>query len=293
MTAPGYVSGMASTALVTGANRGIGREVARGLARAGWSVVLACRDPERAEGAVEALRAEAGHERVWHVVVDLTDPDAVDRAASTVIEHTARLDAVIANAGLAPVGLERTGLGVERGWHASHLGHVQLVDRLLPLLRASTPARIVALAGLYNRRGTLRLDDLGWTERPWRWAQAAADTQLARVMWVRELSEHLDGTGVTVNAVHPGAVRTGFPDDLSPAMRALAEALARIAFVEPEVGARPVLRLVLDPPSVTGRWFRKGHVGRPHPLVDDGSARRALWDASFRLLNRPAGPPTA
>lgn len=280
---------MPPVALITGANAGLGFATAKALARADWTVWLLCRDPGRAAAARATIRGAAGHDRVHTVIADLAAPDQVAAAIARVREGTARLDALVANAGLMPTTLQLSGLGVELGWHASHLGHVQLALGLLPLLRASAPARIVHLAGLYHRRGTLRLDDLAWEDRPWSAGQAGADVQLARVLFAVELAERLKGSGVTSNAVHPGAVRTGAQDAAPWWARLLIATVMRPAFVSADVGARTVVRLVTDPDLATtsGAWFRRFTEAPVHALARAPAARGALWDKDLELLGLP------
>lgn len=273
--------------VVTGANRGLGLAIAEGLARDGATVVLACRSAERGEQAAAQVRIQAGHDRVHAMVCDLADPSSVDRFADAFLERFERLDVLVNNAGLMLLEHEQSALGVELGWHASYLGHFQLTLRLREILERSAPARVVNLAGLYNRRGTLRLDDLGWEDRTWDWAQAGADTQLARVLFTAELAERLEGTGVTANAVHPGAVRTHAQDALPLHIRLLVDTLMWVAFVSPRRGARTVLRVAEDPDlhEVSGRWYRRYREAEPNPLVHDALSRAALWEHSTALLH--------
>ncbi|MCA9566723.1 MAG: SDR family NAD(P)-dependent oxidoreductase [Myxococcales bacterium] len=274
------------TALVTGANRGLGRATAEGLARDGATVILACRDAERGEDAALEIREATGNTRVHAVPCDLEDPGSVDRCAESVLSRFPALHVVVANAGLTLLEREITGLDVERGWHAGYLGHFQLVSRLRERLVASAPARVVVLAGLYHRKGELRLDDLDWIERAWDWGQASADVQLARVMFAKELAVRLGSQGVTPVSVHPGAVRTHAQDVLPPHLRLLVDTVMRVAFVSPERGARTVLRLAEDEDLApfAGAWFRRYHPAATHPAVDDPEARAALWEASERLV---------
>jgi NAD(P)-dependent dehydrogenase (short-subunit alcohol dehydrogenase family) len=272
--------------VVTGANRGLGRAIAEGLARDGATVLLACRSPERGAEARAQVREAAGHDRVHFLPCDLVEPGSVQAFAQEVQRRFGRVDVLVNNAGLTPVEHALSPLGVELGWHASYLGHYQLTRLLLPTLQRSAPARVVNLAGLYQRRGTLVLDDLAWEARDWDWGQAGADTQLARVVFTIELARRLHGTGVTANAVHPGAVRTHAQDALPAHLRLLANTVMRIAFVSPPRGARTVLRLAEDPDlaEVSGRWYRRYHPAEPNPLALDPVAGLALWERSAALL---------
>jgi len=275
--------------IVTGANRGLGLATAEGLARDGATVVLACRDAHRGFEAEATVRAAAQHDRVHFLSCDLADPHSVDSFVHTFSQQFDRLDVFVGNAGVTLPDLHRSALDVEVGWHVGYLGHYQLLRRLLPTLQASSPARIVLLAGLYHQRGQLTLDDLGWAHRPWDWAQAGSNSQLAKVLLAYELADRLAGTGVTVAAVHPGAVRTHTQDVLPWHLRLLADTVLRPAFVSPRRGARTVLRLAEDEALEDGRgyWFRRYHEAEPHPMAHDAAARRALWNVSADLLGLP------
>lgn len=277
------------TCLITGATSGLGRATAEALARAGDTLLLPCRDPAAAARVEAELRSAGGHQRVHMLPCDLARPATVDAAAAAVLGRLDHLDLLILNAGATPLERSLSPVGVELGWHTSYLGHFQLLQRLLPALGRGS--RVIVLAGMYQARGQLRLDDLDWRERPWSWSQAAYDTQLARVLFTLEAAAHLRDRGVTVNAVHPGAVRTRAQDVLPWPTRLLVDTLMRFVFVSPARGAQTVLRLADDPAlaEVTGTWFRRFQRSEPHPLVHDADARRALWDRSLALL---AGGPT-
>ena len=240
----------AEVCVVTGANRGLGLAIAEGLARGGATVVLACRDPDRGAEAAAGVGEAAGHDRVFSLLCDLADPTSVDAFATEVMERFDRIDVLVNNAGLSPLDRRVSALGVELGWHISHLGHYQLTRRLIPRLVRSAPARIITLAGQYQRRGELRLDDLGWRRRPWDWGQAAADAQLARVLFTVGCAARLADTGVTANAVHPGAVRTRAQDVFPAHVRLLLATVLRPVFVSPRRGAKTVLRLAEDSRAV-------------------------------------------
>jgi len=272
--------------VVTGANRGLGFATAEGLARDGATVVVACRNMAKGEEAAERVRAAAGHERVEALPLDLAEPASVEGFVAALGARYDRVDVLVNNAGITLLDRQLSCLGVELGWHVQYLGHYQLTRRLLPLLTAGAPARVIHLAGMYQSKGQLVLDDLDWSRRPWDWGQAGADAQLARVMFSAELAARLRGTGVTVNAVHPGAVRTHAQDVLPLHLRILIDTVMRVAFVAPARGARTVLRLAEDEDlaDTTGRWFRRYRVQEPHPLCHDAQARQALWAKSAELL---------
>jgi NAD(P)-dependent dehydrogenase (short-subunit alcohol dehydrogenase family) len=272
------------TCLITGATSGLGRATAEVLAGAGDTLLLPCRDPAAATRVEAELRSAAGHLRIHTLPCDLARPATVDATSAAVLERFDHLDLLILNAGATPLERSLSPAGVELGWHTSYLGHFQLLQRLMPALGRGS--RVIVLAGMYQAYGQLRLDDLDWHERPWSWSQAAYDTQLARVLFTVEAAARLRDRGVTVNAVHPGAVRTRAQDVLPWPTRLLVDTLMGFVFASPARGAQTILRLADDPAlaEVTGVWFRRFQPSAPHPLVQDAGARRALWDRSLELL---------
>ena len=272
--------------IVTGANRGLGLATAEGLARDGATVVLACRDAGRGAAAEAHVRAEAGHDRVCAMICDLADPESVEAFVVAFRERFDRLDVLVNNAGFTSMERRRSELGLELGWHVGYLGHFQLTDAASGHARLQRAGPGPVPRWLYQSHGSLDLADLGWRERDWDWSQAGCDSQLAKVLYTVELAERLAETGVTVNAVHPGAVRTQAQDVMPWHVRLLIDTVMRVAFVSPRRGARTVLRLAEDPDlaDVTGKWFRRYHPGEPHALAADPSAREALWARSEQLL---------
>jgi NAD(P)-dependent dehydrogenase (short-subunit alcohol dehydrogenase family) len=139
---------------------------------------------------------------------------------------------------------------------------------------------VVNLAGMYHRRGVIDVGDLDWERRPWDRAAANAAVQLARVMFTFELARRFPE--ITANAVHPGAVLTEALKQAPFALRVLAHTLARPAFVKPDQGAAPVVRLADDPAleGITGRWFDRYTDAEPAAAALDPDLRVRLWAAA-------------
>jgi NAD(P)-dependent dehydrogenase (short-subunit alcohol dehydrogenase family) len=271
-------------ALVTGATAGIGHATATALAAQGWSVIVAGRNREKAERTVQSIRSGTGSDAVQYVLGDFSDLDQVRAMAAAVQEQTERLDVLVNNAGAFYNARLDTPYGVERTFIVNYLAPFTLTHLLLPALRASAPARIVNVSSEAHRSGRLDLDDLGF-ERRYMGFKAYARSKLALVIWSHELARCLEGTGVTVNALHPGHVATSI-FKVQPAWvgRIVQRVMARFSERPEEAAARVVyLATSAEVEGATGKYFVKGSAVESAPLSYDEEAARRLWQASERL----------
>ncbi len=185
--------------LITGANAGIGKETAVGLARMGATVVMTSRDAGRGAEALADVRSRSGSTEVELFPLDLAELASVRACATEVLERHQRLDVLVDNAGLVMAERTVTHEGFETTFGVNHLGHFYLTNLLLDRLRASAPARVVVVASQAHKmvRGGLDFDDLQ-SLRHYRGFDAYSKSKLANLYFTRELARHLAGTGVTV-----------------------------------------------------------------------------------------------
>ena len=249
------------TALVTGANSGLGYETSLALARKGAEVVLAVRDVGKGLKAADLIRREVPRARLSVEQLDLAALDSVTAFAERWGARPVHL--LIANAGVMAVPVRReTADGFELQLATNFLGHFALAGRLLPALRAGS-ARVVALSSLAHLTGRIDLADLqgGRGYKPWK---AYGQSKLAMLIWALELQRRSErgGWGVTALAAHPGYARTALQTtgpSLGKPMPAVAKAVIRL--VEPVIshsaaaGALPVLRAATDPDAGGGAYF--------------------------------------
>lgn len=274
--------------VVTGANTGIGKQTALELAEAGATVVLACRDTTKGEAAAGEIRVETGNERVAAMELDLASFGSIRRFASDFLERYDRLDVLVNNAGLVLTDRTETEEGFETTFGVNHLGHFLLTDLLLDRLQASAPSRIVNVAsGAHkNARRGLDFDDLQ-SERRYSGFAVYSKSKLANVLYTRELARRLDGTGVTVNALHPGFVASEFAQggDTNP-LYALGTRLARPFAISVERGARTSVYLASSPEvaGVSGSYFFKCRPASVSAAARDDDEARRLWEESERLV---------
>jgi NAD(P)-dependent dehydrogenase (short-subunit alcohol dehydrogenase family) len=274
--------------VVTGANTGIGKETAYGLAALGATVVLACRNAERAAGALDELRRRGPAGELDAVTLDLADLASVVACAEELTGRFGRLDVLVNNAGGIWSSRQVTAQGFEQTFGVNHLGPFLLTRLLLARLVASAPSRVVNLTSVGHHFAPLgmRFDDLQ-SEKVYVSLEAYARSKLANLLFTRELARRLAGTGVVVHAAHPGAVRSGFgmDGDLG-GVQGVGNRVVRVFEITPEAGARTSVFLASSPQAGTtsgGYWVRRrpGHASRQ---ARSEPAAGRLWQTSEELL---------
>jgi len=273
---------------VTGANAGIGQEVALGLARLGGSVLLLCRRPAEGERVRQMILAGHSDASVAVVPCDVSDFESIRQAAARILRECPRLDVLVHNAGAAFPLRTMTKDGVEATLAVDVVGPFLLTTLLRERLE-STRGRVVALTGIYQRRGTVDIADLHFAHRVYDWMDANNQAQRARWLITSELARR--ASRLIAVSVHPGAVLTAAQTQLPLAVRVLIHTLARPGFVRAEVGAIPVLRLAAHPDieHMSGRFFNRCE---PAPDVADRDLARQVWDACEQMTGEhwPVGP---
>lgn len=275
------------TVLITGANAGIGRETALGLARLGARVIGVSRDRSKGEAAMEYVRRESAGEKVELLCVDLSSMAQVRDLALEVLDRYPRLDVLLHNAGLMQSRRSETGDGFETVFAVNHLAPFLLTRLLLDRLRASAPSRVVVVASRAHGRGRLDVDDLQTVKRTYRGMQVYSASKLANVLFTRELATRLAGSRVTANCLHPGVVRThfGIDGDTGGVFRILL-ALARPFFIDAAKGAVTSIHLASSPAlaATSGEYFVARRAVEPSPQARDRGLGEALWRHSEELL---------
>ncbi len=202
-------------AVVTGANSGLGLETAAGLAAAGAQVVMACRNPAKAEAALAAVRRRVPEARLQLMSLDLSDLGSVRAFAAQCAQQFSQIDLLCNNAGVMALPYQKTRDGFEIQIGTNHFGHFALTGLLLDQLKAAPAARIVTVASVAHR-GTkgFDLEDPQWLKNPYRKNEAYARSKLANLLFTFELSRRLKASGSHVLAVasHPGYSATGIVD---------------------------------------------------------------------------------
>lgn len=272
-------------AIITGANTGIGYETARGLARKGARVILACRDMAKASAAAAAIAAEKPTGSAEAQPLDLSDLESIQRFATSIAATQTRLDLLINNAGVMVPPEGRTRQGFELQFGTNHLGHFALTAQLLPLLRRTAGSRIVVVASNAHRDGRIHFDDLNFERgyKPW---PAYCQSKLANLLFVLELQRRLKAAGanILVTAAHPGWTAT----DLQRSWWIVRKLNPYLA-MKPYDGALPTLRAATDPDALPGEYFGPRYLmemngppvrARLSRRAQDQEAAARLWTTS-------------
>ena len=278
------------TVLITGANSGIGFEASVAIARLGAELVMVARDRRRGEDALAAVRARSASAAVSLLLCDMASLASVRRLAAEYRARHARLDVLVNNAGSVNDQRQTTEDGVERTFAANYLGSFLLTNLLLDLLKASAPARVINVSSIGHRQGTLDFDNLHFQHGGYSVMGAYGRSKLAQILFTRELAERLKGTGVTVTAVHPGAVGTNIWSHAPWFVRPVF-AVLRHFMLSSSAGAEPVVRLATsaDVEGQTGGYYERFRLVEPSTIARDTSVAKRLWIESAKLASLASG----
>lgn len=291
------------TVLVTGANSGLGLASAEVLARRGAAVLMACRNPARAEQARTRVAAMAAGPAPVAIALDLADLASVRKAAAEVDGSVGHLDVLMNNAGVMALPFGHTADGFEMQFGTNHLGHYALTGLLLAALQRSPAPRVVTTSSNLHRRGRNRWDDPNHEHSPYRKWPAYGQTKLANLLFMRELGRRAAeaGSPLVSAAAHPGYASTHLQGTSAEAggsgvgarvMGALMATGIAIAGQPAEAGALPQLYAATMPDVASGAYFGPGGPfemrGGPKPVGMSGAARddeaaRTLWARSEEL----------
>jgi NAD(P)-dependent dehydrogenase (short-subunit alcohol dehydrogenase family) len=271
------------TVIVTGANAGVGRATALGLARLGATVIMLCRSRERGEEAQEFVRRESGNDAVELAVADLASQASIHAFAKEFLNRHELLHVLVNNAAVILPDRTLTVDGIETQFAVNHLAPFLLTHLLYPRLRRSTPGRVVNVSSGMHRRTGIDFDNLQG-ERRYHPRRIYAQTKLCNVLFTVELAERTRGSGVTANALHPGTIATG----LYGRFLGLPSWLGFVPEwfgSSPERGAETPIHLASSPEvaDATGGYFKNRRPAPMNPLAHDAAARRRLWELSERL----------
>jgi NAD(P)-dependent dehydrogenase (short-subunit alcohol dehydrogenase family) len=278
--------------LVTGANRGLGKATALGLARRGATVVILGRDAMRVAVASDDLRRQSGNPDVSYMAVDLGSFASVRNVAGEVARRFDAIHVLVNNAGVNLARHVVSPDGIEMTFAVNHLGPFLLTNLLLPQLHAGAPSRVVNVTSWFERFGRIDFDDIRGTRRRYGPLRAYYRSKLANALFTYELAERLAGTGITVNCVDPGLAATDLLRDRIWWSPRWLQPLWRAFLLSPDRAARSAIHAVSSPQiaDLTGRCF--GLSGRPKHTSRrsrDAVLRKRLWDASAELTGLASG----
>jgi NAD(P)-dependent dehydrogenase (short-subunit alcohol dehydrogenase family) len=271
--------------LVTGGTNGIGKATAQALAQIGATVVIVGRNAPKTVQLVEEIRLASGNKNVDSLLADLSSQQEVRHLADEFRSKYSHLHALINNAGGFFMQRQLSVDGIEMTFALNHLASFLLTDLLLNTLKASAPARIINVSSDAHASGKIEFDNLQG-ERNYR-PRAYDNSKLANILFTMELARRLEGTGVTVNVLHPGFVATGFAKNNGKLIAALVSIFAPLVARSPAKGAETSVYLASSPSveGITGKYFHDSQVILAAPQATDLIVARKLWDVSAEMVH--------
>jgi len=269
--------------MVTGASSGIGKETSRKLAELGATVVLVCRNQKRGEKAMSEIKGASNNAEVELLVADFASLDSVRALAKEYLKKHDSLHVLVNNVGGVNVTRSLTADGFETTFQVDYLSHFLLTNLLLEVLEKSAPSRIINVSSASHYRGHLNFDDLQMKKR-YGVMKAYSQAKLAQVLFTYELSKRLEGTGVTVNSLHPGAVATNIWKSPMGPFSFLGN-ISRLFLLSPERGAETPVYLASsqEVDGATGRYYDHMREKQSSTESYDRATAEKLWDESEKL----------
>ncbi len=270
--------------LVTGGTSGIGQVTARELTRLGAEVVITARSQEKLFRAIDEIQSQTGNDRVSGLVGDLSSQEEVRSMADGFKDQYKRLDVLVNNAGAVYFRRTMSSDGIEITFAGNHLGPFLLTNLLLDVIQESTPARIVNVSSNSHEGKVLDFDDLG-SQHNYQFMRVYGKSKLANILFTYELDRRLEGSGVTVNVLHPGFVGTNMAANNGWLVRYLLP-LTRVMSISVDQGAETSIYLASSPEveGVSGKYFYQKKAIPSSPNSYDQSAAERLWQVSAEMI---------
>ncbi|XP_064202191.1 retinol dehydrogenase 12-like [Anguilla rostrata] len=272
------------TVIITGANTGIGKETAKDLAKRGARIIMACRDMGRAESAHKEVVEDSKNQNIVVRKLDLADTKSIREFAEVINKEEEQVNILINNAGIMMCPFSKTVDGFEMQFGVNHLGHFLLTHLLFDLIKKSAPARIINLSSMAHAWGTIKLDDIN-SEKGYSDKKAYGQSKLANILCTRSLAQRLQGTGVTVYAVHPGVVQTELWRHLSAPLKVTFAVMK--PFTKTSVqGAQTSIYCAVAPEleNETGQYYSDCAQANPSTAAKDDVMAQKLWELSCQML---------
>ena len=274
--------------LITGASDGIGKATALGLAKLGAQIVMPVRNQEKGERAAAQIRTSSGNNDVTVMNLDLASLASVHAFADAFKQKYQRLDVLINNAGGYNAKRSTTVDGMEMTFETNVVGPFVLTNELLDLVKASAPARIVILSSTAENFGKINFADLQ-SEKSYPGFRVYGTSKLMNLMWSYDLARRLQGSGVVVNAMHPGFVNSSFGNGQT-GITGLGLNFVKSFAITPEKAAETAIYLAASPETanVTGKYFMKSKAHRSSGRSYDTAVQQRLWQTLETIAQRDA-----
>lgn len=278
---------MAKTIVITGATSGIGEVAAVELAKQGARIVMIARDPARIQTTLPRIRqANPAAKHVAHIA-DLSRIGEMKRVAKEIAATETEIDVLINNAGAMFTKRQVTEDGLERTFALNHMSYFVVTNLLLPSLKPG--ARIVSTASDAHRGARLDFGDLQ-SEKAYSGFSVYGRSKLCNILFTRELSRRLNGSGIAANCLHPGFVATRFGDESGGATSLAIRLVKPIGAISPEQGARTIVYLASSPEveGMSGGYYYKNKPAIPTGEAQNDENAKRLWSVSEQLARMSA-----
>ena len=271
------------TAIVTGANSGMGLATVKALSDEGAAVIMLCRSEKRGREALSKLM-EKEDRKLDLILCDLGDYESIRSFARQVHEKYDRIDILVNNAGFISLDRQETKEGLEKQFGVNHIGHFLLTTELLDLMGEGS--RIVNVASGAHKTGKIHFEDINLTKR-FNVIKAYSQSKLANVLFTRELARRVKDRGITVNCCHPGAVATNIGIDRETGFGKTVTGMLKPFFQTPEEGARTAIFLAIDDSvkDITGEYFYKCKPAKSSKRSKDPELSKKLYEFSEKLVH--------
>lgn len=272
-------------AIVTGANAGLGLEITKGLAGAGATVVMACRNLDKAEAAAAQVRALVADAALEVRQLDLASLASVRSFAEEFAAGATRLDILGNNAGLMALDQSTTADGFEMQFGVNHLGHFALTAHLVPILRATTGSRVVNMSSMGHRPGRMHFDDLMFEHHRYQRWGAYFQSKLSNLLFTAALQKRFVASGAPTIAVaaHPGASHTDLGTEGTGLLNRMLDPFGKVFSQSAAIGALPFLRAATEPGVAGGAYYGPRYLVRGHAVLETPSRSARNADAAETL----------
>lgn len=275
-------------ALITGATDGIGKQAALEIAGMGAAVTLVGRNKAKTRAVCGELQSQTGNRNIDWLLGDLSSMTEVRRIADEFRARHDRLDVLLNNAGAIFSEFHQSADGFEMTFALNHLSYYLLTNLLLDMLadtsQTAGEARIINVSSSAHRNATLRLDNLR-EPSGYSLMNSYGASKLMNVLFTYELARQLEDTAITVNAVHPGVVRTRFGHDTSRLWSIMVKVLQRLFAISPQKGAETLVYLAASPDvaGISGKYWNNKRQKQSSQISCDREQQRALWEYSAEV----------
>jgi len=276
------------TCIVTGATSGIGRATVDVLNRGGARLILVARNAAKAEQTRKELLADRPDAEIEIHLADLSKLDDIRRVVPALLEACPKIDVLLNNAGIVMMKRTETPDGFESMFGINHLAYYLMTRLLLDRIVENPSARIVSVSSEAHRFAKWDFDDLQ-SEKSFSGMRVYGNSKLANILFTRGLAKRLEGTGVTANCLHPGAVDTNLGQDNGWLFKVI-HPFTKFFLSSPEDGAKTSVRLCTSPDlaGTTGEYFQNEKPRKPTDLALDDDAAERLWTLSADMVGLPA-----